>query len=92
MTVRTHDGRILHHNSCTYCIHRKFTPRPEKLRKGRKIHYNELCGMTGEPLVNPFAGEGVRYCKKYQQVGCECELCRTITHQTDDTLDKMVVL
>ena len=59
MTVYGWDGRIVHHNNCTYC-------RLRQVIKGKpEIEY---CGVNGLEIPAPRHGE--RHCEHYQQDGC----------------------
>ena len=63
-------GRIVHHDDCTYCLHRKNVPIG---KKRKRIIYQERCELTGASIAPPMTIE--RYCTSYQQIGCECDEC-----------------
>ena len=66
-------SKIIHHNDCTWCKHRK------TYKKAIERRYElELCGLDNHKISAPF--KGVRFCEQYQQVNCPCEKCNsTIT-------------
>ena len=64
VTVYGWDGRIVHHNDCTYCKLRQVIEGKPEI---------EYCGVTGSEIPAPRQGE--RYCEHYQQKSCECARC-----------------
>jgi hypothetical protein len=64
------EGRVIHHNDCTWCINRvvykKVINRKNEL---------ERCGKSGRNIPHP--REARRYCELYQQIGCDCNSCTT---------------
>jgi hypothetical protein len=89
MTVYGYRGQIVHHNDCTWCTHR--TNIPYK-RKGRKTYSKEQCGLSGNPIPHPFASEGRRFCRAYQQIDCECDECQaqSVTNNTGISINQTV--
>ena len=70
-TRYTHDGRVLHHNNCTYCKHRFDVKARRKGRRTMVTH--EICRLTNLDIPEPETG--LRLCESYQQKGCECDAC-----------------
>jgi hypothetical protein len=78
MTVSPQTGKLIHHNNCTWCKHR----RGIQVGARRKKRELERCALTGADIPPPFMAvypnsQGVpdRYCERYQQIGCPCERC-----------------
>lgn len=70
MTVYTWDGRVLHHNDCTFCQHRH--SHAAKLKGRKKVSF-EQCRLSGEMIAA--VNSPLRFCKDYRQIGCECPNC-----------------
>ena len=91
--MRLPNGKIVHWQDCSVCIHRKVILMPAK-KKGKE-HSLEQCALTGINLPPPL--NGLRYCELYQNAGCPCPRCQApITRlengqliiQMDETLDR----
>lgn len=63
-------GKLIHHNNCTYCAHRK-------VYKGAVNKRNELevCALLETFTALPHPRAGGRFCEHYQQIGCDCNQC-----------------
>ncbi len=83
MTVYGYRGQVVHHNDCTYCRHRREVP-----AWGKKKRMAERCGLTGWDIPPPFQSHdiGPRFCKSYQQAGCECDQCQTFLATSNTVL------
>jgi hypothetical protein len=68
LTSNSQDLRIIHHNDCTWCIHRKVT---KGVIDGK--YELETCEADGHRIPAPRVAE--RYCEQYQQERCICGNC-----------------
>jgi hypothetical protein len=64
------NGKIIHHNDCTWCNHRVV------YKSNKSSGELEKCKLTWNDIKNP-QDRGRRYCEHYQQKNCDCEKCNT---------------
>jgi hypothetical protein len=63
-------GRIIHHNDCTWCAHRKRYPKAIDKR-----YELEVCSLANGLAALPEPGSPKRYCEHYLQLNCACNQC-----------------
>ncbi len=88
MTAYGYRGQVVHHNNCTWCVHRYELP-----VAGKKKHHVERCQLTGRDIPPPFHGHdiGQRFCENYRQKGCECDNCQAVLVTTSGIFTNQMV-